>query len=130
MSATGALFNVNADTLAAHLAGRLGAPGWSSRAPRRACSTTRAARSPRSIARRSDALIASGTASAGMVAKLRACEEALERGAAEVRARSTAGIRRHVEAVLDAPPATGSRRRCRHADGGRDDDIPVPTRAA
>jgi acetylglutamate kinase len=84
MSADGSLFNVNADTMAAHVAGRLaaarlviagGTPGVLDGHGRTIGQLDRAA---------AGALIASGAASAGMIAKLRACEEALENGAAEV----------------------------------------------
>jgi acetylglutamate kinase len=80
----GALYNVNADTLAAHMAGRLAArqliiagatAGVLDAGGRTIPALDREAR------RR---LIASGVASAGMVAKLRACEEALALGAGEV----------------------------------------------
>jgi acetylglutamate kinase len=80
----GTLFNVNADTLAAHLAARLaaarlivagGTPGVLDPAGRTIEQLDRAAAA---------ALIESGVASVGMVAKLRACAEALENGAAEV----------------------------------------------
>jgi acetylglutamate kinase len=78
------LLNVNADTLAGHLAGRL-------RASRLVIAGTTAGvlderggtletLAPAAIAQ----LISSGTASAGMVAKLRACEQAIAKGAAEV----------------------------------------------
>lgn len=80
----GALYNVNADTLAADLAARL-----------RAARLVIAGATPgvldaegRTIPRlgRADvqALVGSGVASAGMVAKLRACEHALAGGAREV----------------------------------------------
>jgi acetylglutamate kinase len=84
MSADGALYNVNADTMAAHLAARLGAarlviagatPGVLDEHGRTIEQLDRAA---------AGALIASGTASAGMVAKLRACQDAVGNGAAEV----------------------------------------------
>jgi acetylglutamate kinase len=84
MNVDGALYNVNADTMAAHLAARLAAarlviagatPGVLDGHGRTIAELDRAA---------AGALIASGTASAGMIAKLRACEEALENGAAEV----------------------------------------------
>lgn len=80
----GALYNVNADTLAAHIAGRLAAgtlviagatPGVLDADGRTIPALDRDAR------RR---LIASGVANAGMVAKLRACEDALAHGAREV----------------------------------------------
>jgi acetylglutamate kinase len=84
MTPEGALYNVNADTLAAHLAARLAAarlviagatPGVLDPAGHTIELLDRAA---------AGALIASGAASAGMVAKLRACGDALENGAAEV----------------------------------------------
>ena len=108
MTAEGALYNVNADTLAAHLAARLAAarlviagatPGVLDPAGRTIELLDRTA---------AGALIASGTASAGMVAKLRACGEALENGAAEVllidgrRAQA-------IETVLVAPTSEADR---------------------
>jgi acetylglutamate kinase len=80
----GALYNVNADTLAAHLAGTLAArrlviagatAGVLDAAGRTIPALDRDARGR---------LIESGVASAGMVAKLRACEDALASGAHEV----------------------------------------------
>jgi acetylglutamate kinase len=84
MSVDGALFNVNADTMAADVAARLGAarlviagatPGVLDEHGRTIAQLDRTA---------AGALIASGTASAGMVAKLRACQDAVGNGAAEV----------------------------------------------
>jgi acetylglutamate kinase len=84
MTLEGTLYNVNADTLGAHLAARLaaarlivagGTPGVLDPSGRTIALLDRTA---------AGALIASGVASAGMVAKLRACGEALENGAAEV----------------------------------------------
>jgi acetylglutamate kinase len=83
-TARGALLNVNADTLAGSLAARLGArrlivaggtPGVLDDDGRTIAALTVAA-----IRR----LIASGSASAGMVAKLRACQVALAAGVLEV----------------------------------------------
>lgn len=80
----GDLLNVNADTLAGHLAARMGArrlvvaggtPGVLDEAGVTIATLNRAG-----IAR----VIRSGTASAGMVAKLRACDGALAGGVAEV----------------------------------------------
>jgi acetylglutamate kinase len=80
----GQLLNVNADTMAGHLAARLGArrlviagstPGVLDEAGR-----TVAVLDPAAIAR----LVAAGTASAGMIAKLRACEHALKNGVDDV----------------------------------------------
>ena len=83
LSEDGGLYNVNADTLAADIAGRLSArlvvagttPGVLDATGHTIPALNRDAR------RR---LIASGVASAGMIAKLRACEDALTRGAREV----------------------------------------------
>ena len=84
MSVDGALYNVNADAMAAHVAARLRAgrlviagatPGVLDEHGRTIRHLDRAA---------AGALIESGTASAGMVAKLRACQEALGNGVAEV----------------------------------------------
>jgi acetylglutamate kinase len=84
LGADGRLFNVNADTCAGHLAARLGArrlviagttPGVLDGEGQ-----TLAGLDPAGI----EQLIASGTATAGMIAKLRACEHALTHGVAEV----------------------------------------------
>jgi acetylglutamate kinase len=83
-SRDGALFNVNADTLAAHLAGRLKSPrliiaGATAGVLERDGSTI-ADMTFRDV----DALITSGGATAGMVAKLAACRGAIDNGAGEV----------------------------------------------
>jgi acetylglutamate kinase len=83
-SREGELFNVNADTLAAHLAGRLKSPrliiaGATAGVLERDGSTI-AEMTFRDV----DALIGSGGATAGMVAKLGACRSAIENGAREV----------------------------------------------
>ena len=81
---TGQLLNVNADTLASHLAGAIGAsrlviaggtPGVLDEGGRTIELLTR---------RDAAALIRSGTANKGMVAKLTACRAALERGVDDV----------------------------------------------
>jgi acetylglutamate kinase len=83
-SRDGRLFNVNADTLAAHVAGRL-------KTPRLIVAGATAGvleRDGSTIADMSfddiDALVASGGATAGMVAKLNACRSAAAAGAREV----------------------------------------------
>jgi acetylglutamate kinase len=80
----GALYNVNADTLAAHLAGTLGARrlviAGATAGVLDADGRTIAALDRNARGR----LMESGVASAGMVAKLRACEDALALGAHEV----------------------------------------------
>jgi acetylglutamate kinase len=82
--ADGLLYNVNADTLAADLAARLGArrlviagatPGVLDQSGTTIASLDLAAAA---------ALVASGVASAGMIAKLTACREAIEGGVEEV----------------------------------------------
>lgn len=84
LAADGRLLNVNADTLAGHLAARLGArrliiagttPGVLDAAGR-----TMPRLDPEVMAR----LIGDGTATAGMIAKLRACEHALASGVDDV----------------------------------------------
>lgn len=80
----GRLLNVNADTLAGHLAARLGA-----RRLTIAGTTPGVLRSDGSTAALLDAaaigrLVADGTATAGMVAKLRACEQAIVAGVGDV----------------------------------------------
>ena len=84
MSVDGSLYNVNADTMAAHVAGRL-------RAARLVIAGATAGvldEHGRTIEQldcaAASALIASGTASAGMIAKLRACQDAIGNGAGEV----------------------------------------------
>jgi acetylglutamate kinase len=81
---SGGLLNVNADALAGHLAGRLGARrlviAGTTAGVLDASGATVETLDPVSIAR----LIGGGTATAGMVAKLRACEQALALGAGEV----------------------------------------------
>jgi acetylglutamate kinase len=83
-SLDGRLFNVNADTLAAHLAGRLKSPrlvvAGATAGVFDAAGTTISKMSFDDI----DALIAQGGATAGMIAKLTACRRAVEGGAREV----------------------------------------------
>ena len=80
----GQLLNVNADTMAGHLAAKLGARrlviAGSTPGVLDECGTTVPLLDPASIAR----LVAAGTANAGMIAKLRACEHALSGGVDDV----------------------------------------------
>ena len=84
VGAGGTLFNVNADTMAGHLAARLRAtrlviagatPGVLDAAGHTIRDLDRAS---------ADRLVRSGVASAGMIAKLRACRDALDAGVNEV----------------------------------------------
>jgi len=80
----GALFNVNADTLAGHLAARLGA--WrlviagTTAGVLDGSGATEPALDQAAIAR----LVDEGTATAGMIAKLRACQQAVAAGVSDV----------------------------------------------
>jgi acetylglutamate kinase len=80
----GQLFNVNADTLAGHLAASLAARrlviAGATAGVLDGSGATLSVLEPQDVGR----MIAGGTATAGMIAKLRACEHALSRGAAEV----------------------------------------------
>ena len=81
---SGELFNVNADTLAAHVAGRLRSPrliiAGATAGVLGADGSTIAEMTFRDL----DALVDARAATAGMVAKLAACRTALEMGAREV----------------------------------------------
>ena len=83
-SRDGALFNVNADTLAAHLAARLKSPRLVIAGTTAGVLDTDGATLADLTFREVDALIASGGATAGMVAKLGACRNAIANGAREV----------------------------------------------
>jgi len=80
----GQLYNVNADTLAGHLAARLGARrlviAGTTPGVRGDDGATVPLVEPSGIER----MVANGTATAGMIAKLRACEHALARGVDDV----------------------------------------------
>ena len=80
LTGDGQLLNVNADTLAGHLAARLGAErlviAGTTAGVLDAAGATLPALDPEAIA----ALVGDGTATAGMIAKLRACEQALAGG--------------------------------------------------
>ena len=84
MTKDGQLLNVNADTMAGHLAGALRARrlviAGSTPGVLDAAGTTVGLLDPAAIA----AMVSSGTATAGMIAKLRACEEALSGGVDDV----------------------------------------------
>lgn len=104
----GTLYNVNADTFAAHLAGAVAArlviagatAGVLDESGRTIPALDRAARSR---------LIDSGIASAGMVAKLRACEDALSGGAREVvlvDGRDPEAVRAAIAGTVERAPST------------------------
>jgi acetylglutamate kinase len=105
----GRLFNVNADTFAGHLAARLGArrlviAGTTAGVLNDAGGTVPVVE-PQGLHR----LISDGTATAGMIAKLRACEYALGHGVTDVvivDGRDRGGLE---AAALGTPPSTASR---------------------
>jgi acetylglutamate kinase len=82
--AAGMLLNVNADTLAAHLAARLASPRLIIAGGTPGVLDDQGRTIPSMDIAAADALIGSGVASAGMIAKLRACQAALAAGAEEV----------------------------------------------
>ena len=84
MGREGQLFNVNADTLAGHLAARLGARRLVMAGTTAGVLGDNGATLPVLDAPAIAALVAQGTATAGMIAKLRACEHALANGVDEV----------------------------------------------
>jgi acetylglutamate kinase len=84
LSADGQLFNVNADTFAGHLAARLGAQRLVVAGTTPGVLGSDGARLPQLDAEAIGALVNDGTATAGMIAKLRACQHALANGVDEV----------------------------------------------
>jgi acetylglutamate kinase len=84
LGAEGQLFNVNADTLAGHLAARLQARRLVVAGTTAGVLGVQSETLPRLGSNEIAALVASGTATAGMIAKLRACEHALAGGVDEV----------------------------------------------
>jgi acetylglutamate kinase len=84
VGADGRLFNVNADSFAGHLAARLHAPRLVIAGTTAGVLDDTGATIPALEPADVDRLIGSGTATAGMIAKLRACEQALAGGANDV----------------------------------------------
>jgi acetylglutamate kinase len=80
----GTLFNVNADVLAAHLAGRLGSPRLIMAGATAGVLDANGSTIPVLTFGDVDRLVESGGATAGMIAKLAACRTAIEGGAREV----------------------------------------------
>jgi acetylglutamate kinase len=84
MDASGALLNVNADTFAGHLAAALGARRLIVAGTTPGVLDAGGATLPQLDAPAMARLVETGTATAGMIAKLRACEHALAGGVDEV----------------------------------------------
>jgi acetylglutamate kinase len=83
-AADGTLLNVNADTLAAHVATRLTAARLIVAGATAGVLDDEGRTIPMMDAAAIEALIGSGAASAGMIAKLRACQQAIAGGVEEV----------------------------------------------
>lgn len=109
LSGDGRLFNVNADTFAGHLAARLGARRLVIAGTTSGVLDERGDTLPVLDLTAVDRLIGRGTATAGMVAKLRACELALARGVGDVVIVDGRNRLDLVAAALDAPPARATR---------------------
>ena len=96
---TGALLNVNADTLAGHLAAALGASrlivAGATAGVLDADGATIANLTPADI----EAMTKSGAAHSGMVAKLAACQVALEHGVADIAIVSGRGVESFADAL-------------------------------
>lgn len=80
----GRLLNVNADTLAGHLAGRLGARRLAIVGTTAGVLRTDGSTAPILDQAAIERLVSEGTATAGMIAKLRACEQAIAAGVGDV----------------------------------------------
>jgi acetylglutamate kinase len=107
--ADGTLLNVNADTLAAHMAARLRAPRLIIAGATAGVLDEEGRTIPMMDAAAIDTLIGSGVASAGMIAKLRACQQAIAGGVEEivlVDGREPATIAAALERSADASLAT------------------------
>jgi acetylglutamate kinase len=80
----GRLLNVNADTLAGHLAARLGARRLTIAGTTAGVLRPDGSTAPAIDAAAIEGLVSDGTATAGMIAKLRACEQAIAGGVRDV----------------------------------------------
>jgi len=105
----GRLLNVNADTLAGHLAARLGARRMVVAGTTPGVLDERGATLPVLEAAAVADLVNGGTATAGMIAKLRACEHALAGGVDEVVIVDGRNAEALVSAVESEAPAAATR---------------------
>jgi acetylglutamate kinase len=109
-SRDGRLFNVNADTLAAHLAASLGARRLLVAGATPGVLDGDGRVRPRLDADEVDALVTARTVTAGMIAKLQACREALACGVGEVAIVDGRSERTLAGTVVSAAPAVGGMR--------------------
>ena len=101
----GQLLNINADTLASHLAAGLGATRFVIAGGTAGVLDEEGRTIERLSARAAARLIRAGTASRGMVAKLEACRAALRRGVRDVLIADGREVRFEALAGAAAPPA-------------------------
>jgi acetylglutamate kinase len=106
-SKNGQLFNVNADTLASSLAGRLGVARLLVAGGTAGVLDDEKRTLPALDARDIKALVRAGTASAGMVAKLRACAAAARAGVGQVAIVDGRDQRALARAIAHRGPLTG-----------------------
>ena len=109
LGADGRLFNVNADTLAGHLAARLRARRLVIAGTTPGVLNEQGATVPMLEPPAIEQLIHSRTATAGMIAKLRACEHALNHGVGDVVIVDGREAAQLEAAALDAAPAKATR---------------------
>ena len=97
---TGELLNVNADTLASHLAASIGATRLVIAGGTSGVLNDEGQTIPRLTRREAAQLVKAGTANAGMVAKLQACRSALQHGVGDVVIASGRNVK--LETLVDA----------------------------
>jgi acetylglutamate kinase len=107
-SQDGRLFNVNADTLAGSLAARLHAKRLVIAGTTPGVLGAKRKTVPHLDREAIDAVVSSGTATAGMDAKLRACRDAVQRGVREVVIVDGRGVKRLSAVVTGKAPKKGA----------------------
>ena len=105
----GQLFNVNADILAGHLAARLDARRLVIAGATAGVLDGSGQTVPRLESSAIDQMVTSGTATAGMIAKLRACEQALAAGVGDVLIVDGRDVAAIAAAASGAVPASATR---------------------
>ena len=109
LSRDGRLLNVNADALAGHLAARLKARRLVIAGTTAGVLDVNGATAPLLSPAAVDRLLSDGTATAGMIAKLRACQGALANGVADVVIVDGRDLAALVRAAGDGVPAGSTR---------------------
>jgi acetylglutamate kinase len=109
VSATGSLLNVNADSLAGHLAGALGAGRLIVAGATAGVLSAEGALIGQLTLAEIDAMIASGAAHSGMIAKLAACRHALDAGVRDIAIVAGRGVEDYTGAAGTRIEASGTR---------------------